>query len=108
MDVQINTANTVPGREALLQDLESSVRERLSRFADKLTRVEVHVGDENSPAKGGGNDMSCVIEARPAGMAPITVTEKAGSIDQASSRALGKMATALDRAFGKLSDRKGH
>ena len=108
MDVQINTANSVPGREALIGDIEAAVRDRLSRFEDKLTRIEVHVGDENSPAKGGGSDMSCVIEARPAGMAPITVTEQAGSIDQASSRALAKMATALDRAFGKLSDRKGY
>ncbi len=107
MDVQINTANNVEGREALSQHLEGAVRDRLSRFEDRLTHVEVHVGDENGD-KGGGYDKRCVIEARPAGLQPVSVSDQAGSIDQASSGALTKMVSALDRTFGKLSDRKGH
>ena len=107
MDVQINTANNVEGREALSLHLEGAVRDRLSRFEDRLTHVEVHVGDENGD-KGGGHDKRCVIEARPAGLQPVTVSDQAGSIDQASTGALGKMISALERTFGKLSDRKGH
>ena len=106
MDVQISTANNVEGREALTRRLEGEVRDRLSRFEGRLTRVEVHVGDENS--EGGGRDKRCMVEARPAGLDPVTVSDQAGSIDQATSGALGKMASALDRTFGKLSDRKGH
>lgn len=107
MDVQINTANNVAGREALTQQLEGTVRARLSRFSDRLTRVEVHVGDENGD-RSVGDDKRCVIEARPAGRDPISVTDQAGSIDQATSGALGKLATALDRTFGRITDRKGH
>lgn len=107
MDVQINTANSVDGREALSQRLEGAVRDRLSRFEDRLTHIEVHIGDENGD-KGGGDDKRCVIEARPAGLQPVSVSDQAGSIDQATSGALGKMVSALDRTFGKLSDRKGH
>ena len=107
MDIQINTANNVEGRDTLTEQLEETVRTRLSRFSDRLTRVEVHVGDENGE-RGGGNDKRCVIEVRPAGRPPISVTEQAGSIDQATSGALGKVTTALERDFGKITDRKGH
>ena len=107
MDVQINTANNVEGREALTQHLEGAVRERLSRFSDRLTRVEIHVGDEGGD-RDTGRDKRCVAEARPAGLDPVTVSDQADSIDQAASGALGKLVTALDRTFGKLSDRKGH
>ena len=107
MDVQINTTNNVTGREALTQQLEETVRTRLSRFSERLTRVEVHVGDENGD-RSGGDDKRCVIEVRPAGRDPISVTDQAGSIDQAASGALNKVVTALDRTYGKITDRKGH
>ncbi|MDP3489252.1 MAG: hypothetical protein Q8R71_03875 [Phenylobacterium sp.] len=107
MQVQVNTANNVEGREALVQSIEEDVRHRLSRFEGRLTRVEVHVGDENGD-RTEGDDKRCVMEARPSGLAPVTVTEQAGSIDQATSGALNKLSSALDRTFGKLTDRKGH
>ncbi|MDZ4055132.1 MAG: HPF/RaiA family ribosome-associated protein [Phenylobacterium sp.] len=107
MQVQINTANNIDGREALAQSIESDVRHRLSRFEARLTRVEVHVGDENGQ-RTEGDDKRCVMEARPAGLGPVTVSEQAGSIDQATAGALDKLATALDRTFGKLTNRKGH
>ena len=107
MQIQINTANNVEGRDALIGQLEQDVRSSLSRFEDRLTRVELHVGDEDGPGRG-GKDKRCVIEARPSGLAPVTVTDEAGSIDQATSGALDKLVTALERTFGKLTSRKGH
>ncbi|MDP2212604.1 HPF/RaiA family ribosome-associated protein [Phenylobacterium sp.] len=107
MQVQVNTANNIEGREALMTSIEQDIRNRLARFESRLTRVEVHVGDENGE-RTEGDDKRCVIEARPAGLGPVTVTEQAGSIDQATSGALAKMTTALDRTFGKQTNRKGH
>jgi ribosome-associated translation inhibitor RaiA len=107
MQVQINTANNVAGREALMESIEADVRNRLSRYESRLTRVEVHVGDENGEGSA-GDDKRCVMEARPAGLDPVTVTEQASSIDQATAGALGKLSSALERTFGKLTDRKGH
>jgi hypothetical protein len=107
LDVQINTANDVEGREALCVHLEGTVRERLSRFEDRLTRVEMHFADENGD-RNTGDAIRCVVEARPAGLDPVSVSDHAGSIEQAASGALGKMVSALDHTFGKLSDRKGH
>lgn len=107
MQVQINTDNTIDGAEAMTVELETRVRERLSRFESRLTRVEIHIGDEDG-SRGNINDKRCVIEARPAGQEPVSVSDQASSIDQATSGALSKMTTALDRTFGKQTGRKGH
>ncbi len=107
MIVQVNTGNTIDGNAAMTGSLETLARDRLSRFAEKLTRVEIHVTDDNGP-RDGGDDKQCVIEARPTGLGPVKVTDTAGSIHQATVGALGKMVSALDRTYGKLTDRKGH
>jgi hypothetical protein len=46
----------------------------LARF--KVTRLEVHLADENSD-KFGINDKRCLIEARPVNMQPVAVTNHA-------------------------------
>lgn len=107
MDIQINTSNNLEGRQAIIDELEATVRDRLSRFEDRLTRVELHVGDENGERSVGG-DIRCQIEARPAGQGPVSVSDQSDSIDQAASGALTKLTTALDRSFGKTTNRKGH
>ncbi len=107
MIVNINTSNNVSGRDAFVAHFESTMRTRLARFEERLTRVEVHFGDTNSAQKD-GDDKSCVIEARPAGMDPVTVSDQRASHDQAASGALDKLAVSLERAFGKQTTRKGH
>jgi len=48
----------------------------LARFAKRLTRVEVHLtGIDNK--KTGKRDRRCLVEARPAGARPLTVSAKA-------------------------------
>tara|TARA_R110002051_G_scaffold228394_1_gene290619 strand:- start:54 stop:377 length:324 start_codon:yes stop_codon:yes gene_type:complete len=107
MQVQINTANNIDGREALISGVEADVRAGLARFGDRLTRVEVHVGDEAN-VRHGGADTRCMIEARPQGQDPMTVTDHAATPALAVSGALRKMATALDREFGKQDEKRGH
>jgi|JI6StandDraft_1071083.scaffolds.fasta_scaffold129351_2 predicted component of type VI protein secretion system len=107
MDIQINTTNNIEARQATTARLEALVTERLSRFEGRLTRVELHFGDENGD-RNNGADIRCQIEARPAGQDPLSVSDLSDTMDQAASGALGKLAKALDRAFGKTTDRKGH
>ncbi|WP_339872058.1 hypothetical protein [uncultured Brevundimonas sp.] len=107
MQIQINTANNIDGREALVAAVEADVRAGLSRFGDRLTRIELHIGDESGGPSGGG-DTRCMIEARPQGQDPMTVTDHAATPDLAVSGALRKMTTALDRVFGKQDDKRGH
>jgi hypothetical protein len=106
MQVQINTANNIDGREALVTGMEADVRAGLSRFDGRLTRVEVHIGDEAN-AQQGSADTRCMLEARPQGLDPLTVTDHAATPDLAVSGALRKMTSALDREFGKLDAHRG-
>ncbi len=45
MLVQINTDTRVDGTEASSDAIEDRLRERLSRFGDRLTRVEMRIRD---------------------------------------------------------------
>lgn len=73
----------------------------LSRFKDKLTRLEFHLSDVNSQ-KFGTHDKRCFVEARPAGHKPVTVTAAAATIDSAVRGALPKMRRALQTFFGRM------
>jgi ribosome-associated translation inhibitor RaiA len=106
MQIQVNTDNATEGREKLIEGVSSVVRERLERYSDRITRVEIHLSDVNGDR--GGEDKHCVIEMRPSGMEPVSATAQAASIHQAVTSATDKAITVLDRTFGKLSSRKGH
>lgn len=107
MNIQINTSNAVDGTAAFAGGMEEMTRDRLSRFVERLTRVELHFSDQTG-ARDTADDKRCAIEARMAGGDPITVTNEAGTLDLAASGALAKLTTALDRHIGKMTDRKGH
>lgn len=102
MQIQINTTNDVDGRAALLSHAEDQVRQRLSRFESRLTRIEMHLGDENG-ARNTAGDKRCVLEARPTGLAPVTVTDHGNTLEEAMSGALKKMVSSLETTFGKLA-----
>ena len=106
MQIQVHTDNNIEGSEKLTLHVESSVEASLSRFATQLTRVDVHLHDENSH-KGGADDKKCVIEARPAGMKPVAVTHHAGEVEESIDGALEKLEHLLDHTFGKLDNHKG-
>ncbi|HSD07576.1 HPF/RaiA family ribosome-associated protein [Flavobacterium sp.] len=101
MKVQINTDKNVEASDRLEAYFSGEIEKNLSRFEDKVTRVEVHFGDENSAKTGGGNDKRCLIEARPANMHPIAVTEHADSIEKAFHGALDKIKKTLKTTFDK-------
>ena len=61
--VQINTDHSIPGHQALAAEVSDIVQSALSRVSEHITRVEVHLNDENGD-KHGQNDKRCVIEAR--------------------------------------------
>ncbi|MGI8967338.1 MAG: hypothetical protein ACR2H1_14820, partial [Limisphaerales bacterium] len=75
MKIQINTDNNIEGSDELTQQTQAVVESALERFAQQITRVEVHLSDENSHK--GGIDKRCVMEARLEGMQPVAVTDQA-------------------------------
>ena len=107
MLIHVTTDNHIQGREQLVKEVEVSIQDSLDRFAAQLTRIEVHLSDENGK-KPGEDDKKCTLEARLAGLQPVAVSGHGTNLDQAVSSALGKLIHALDHKLGRLSNRKGH
>ena len=101
MTIQFNTDNNVKVSEEIRIPLISLISEKLSRFGHQITRVEVHLSDENGN-KEGFNDKRCIIEARLSGMKPIAVTNRANNHEQAVEGAVDKLKTSLDTILGRM------
>ena len=103
MTVQFNTGKNIAGSEEFTAPIIALISEELGRFSSQITRVEVHLTDEDSN-KDSLNDKRCLLEARLAGMKPIVVSNNADSVDQAVEGALEKLKTSLDTILGRLSN----
>lgn len=101
MTIQFNTDKNIEGRERLEIYFTGELEKDLARFEEKITRLEVHIGDENSGDKGGANDKRCMIEARPAKLQPIAVTAHADTIEKAFFAAMEKIKKTLTTTFEK-------
>mgnify|MGYP006284615025 FL=1 len=104
MKVQVNTDRNIDNDDRLAEYVEEVVSDGLSRFAERLTRVEVHLGDVNGQ-KPGEDDTRCMLEARLAGRKPTAVTHHAGNVKEALSGAADKLSRALEREIGRLEKR---
>jgi ribosome-associated translation inhibitor RaiA len=107
MKIQVNTDRNIQSSQQLKDEIRDFVSGAIGRFGDRLTRVEVHLSDNNSAAKGGGNDLRCVLEARAAGHSPTTVRHDADTLDRAVKGAVDKLETALQRQFDRISRARG-
>ena len=100
MQIQINTDHNVKGSDLLRQHVESLLNDSLSNFKDEVTRVEVHISDENSH-KGGDDDLRCTMEARIRGLQPIAVTHHAENIDVAIAGAADRITRSVRKTVEK-------
>ncbi len=107
MQIQINTDRNIEGHEALAARVSGVVESTLRRISDHITRVEVHLSDENSDKKGGDNHMRCLMEARLQGRQPVAVTHQATTLDQAVNGAADKLIRLIESTLGRLHDHKG-
>jgi ribosome-associated translation inhibitor RaiA len=104
MKIQINSDNNITASEQLTEQAKATVASTLGHLAEHISRVEVHLSDENSN-KGGTKDKRCMMEARLEGHQPIAVTDEAETIAQAIAGAADKLKHSLDRTLGRLIDR---
>ena len=105
MFIQIYADNQVESDAERNLQLEQQVRQRLARFEERITDVEVHVSDVNG-SKGGNGDLRCTLEARVNGIDPIAVAEHGTSVDRAVMAAAKTAVRALDHRLGKLDPRR--
>ncbi len=102
MKIQINTDNHIEGSEELTEQTEAIVKSSLGHLSDHITRLEVHLRNENND-KGGAHNKRCMMEARLEGHQPIAVTNEAETIDQAIDGAVEKLKHYLDHTIGRLN-----
>ena len=81
----------------------NEIKNELARFDEIVTRIEVHVSDENGN-KSTPNDKKCVIEARVEKKQPIAVTATADSPEKAFYEALEKIQRVLDTTVEKIKE----
>lgn len=103
MQIQINTDNNVEGHEQLAQEVKNEINKKLDKFSHHLTRIEVHLTDENGQ-KSGQNDKKCLLEARLKNYHPIVVSDNASSVMQATIGAIKKMRQALTSTIERLNN----
>ena len=107
MQIQINTDRHIHGHETFIAQVKNKVESSLSRVSDHITRVEVHLSDENGD-KGGQNDKRCVMEARLERHQPLAVTQEGATLDQAVDSALDKLVRLVENTLDRLQDQQRH
>lgn len=100
MQLLLNTDRSMLDFASVFAQVDAAVRHALDHRDGHITRVEVHLGDENG-AKAGPADQRCTMEARLEGRLPIAVTHHANTVAQAVSGAARKLVTAIDHAISR-------
>lgn len=105
MQLQVHSDNHIDGSARLAGWVRATVASKFERYDEELTRVVIHLNDENGN-KAGANDKRCQIEARARGHQPLSVTYKAESLQFALDGALEKLDRALAHRLGKQRNRR--
>ncbi|MDQ2666701.1 MAG: ribosomal subunit interface protein [Gemmatimonadota bacterium] len=100
MQIQINTGHNIDGNETMVAATTEIVAHALRHFSAHITRVELHLADENGP-KGGDDDIRCTLEARLAGRQPIAVTHHGGTIPLAVHGAASSLVSLIETTLGR-------
>jgi ribosome-associated translation inhibitor RaiA len=99
MQIHVHIEEDVEMRDGLRSWVEAEVKRTLGRFDGYVTRVEVHLIDENAGKKGAA-DFRCTMEARPAGHQPIAVRHRAPNPEAAVDGAAEKLEREIDSLRG--------
>jgi hypothetical protein len=105
MKIQVNSDSNIEGRESLAAHVSGVVEAALAHISEHVTRVEVHLSDENSH-KASDDDKRCVMEARLEGRQPVAVTHQAATLDQAVRGAAKKLGRKVESTLGRLRDQR--
>ncbi|CAN7735067.1 HPF/RaiA family ribosome-associated protein [Pseudorhodoferax sp. LjRoot39] len=104
MQVQVNTTG-LPNKESLDRWAEQYLQDELARFRHDITRIEVHLSDENG-GKAGGADKRCLLEVRLAHHQPLAVHHDADSQDLAVRGAADKLKRLVEHTVDRGRDNR--
>lgn len=101
MQIIINSDKQVDLKAEQTEQWQTEIASSLERFGDWITRVEVHLTDQNSQAKGGPDDIRCLMEARPASKQPVSIEVRSSSVD----RAIREATNTLERRLSGILEK---
>lgn len=98
MQIQMDTSKGIGNKEALARWADAELTEKLSRFRDDITRVEVYLSGD----KGGADALHCSMQARLGQHQLITVSHHGATQNEAFRGALAKLLSSLEATMGRL------
>lgn len=101
MLIQFNADRNLTVHEDFNNKLGAHLKDKLKRFTEQITRIEVHLSDDNG-SKQGPDDKKCLLEARVEGRPPVAVSASGNNYELAVDAAVSKLKSALDTIFDKL------
>jgi len=104
MKIQFNTDKTILGDERNEHYFTAQIEEGLRHFKSHITRIEVHLSDQNGK-KEGVKDILCMLEARIEDRKPIAVSCKSDTVEQAVTNAIDKLKTAIETIMDRSQNR---
>jgi len=104
MIIQLNTDNNLTIHTAYEEQIATGLTQHLERFSNYITRIEVHLSDENG-SKSGLNDKRCLLEARLEGKQPVVASDLGDTYDLALKGATEKLKHALTTIVSKMKDK---
>ena len=102
MHIQINTDDNIHCDDALTELVRATVQQALKHHLEQITRVEVHLADENA-GKHGQHDHRCMLEARFEGRQPVSAKAFEATLPQAVKSAADKLARVLETQIGRVN-----
>lgn len=103
MIIQINAGKNLNVNKEYSSQLDSLLTEELSRYSEHITRLELHLSDQDG-TKESLCDKKCILEVRLEGRQPIAVSATSNTYDQAVDSAIDKIKASLNTIIGKLRD----
>ena len=104
MIIQLNTDKNLTIHSEYESQITEKLNKDLERYSEHISRVEVHLSDENG-SKGGINDKRCLLEARFEGKQPIVTSDLGDTYDLALKGATEKLKHALTTVISKLQEK---
>ena len=99
MLIQVN-AGDVQSSDPIATKVQDEIHAALKHVESRITRVEAHLHDDNAH-KHGGNDKRVTLEARIAGMKPLTVEEASDDLYKSIHLAAQKLGRAVSHTLEK-------
>ncbi|TKC06475.1 HPF/RaiA family ribosome-associated protein [Pedobacter polaris] len=104
MIIQLNADKNLTIHEAYETQISEQLTKDLERYIDHISRLEVHLSDENGN-KSGINDKKCLLEARIEGRQPVVTSDLGNTYDMALKSATIKLKHALSTVISKMQEK---